>query len=273
MSSQTNWILFIFLLLLAGCYEQKEGCLDPNALNFDVSADKDCCCTYPNLKLLVNYKANDSTSFSYVNYYTDAGGHVYKINSFSFFLTHLEVQDDSDMWIDVKDSSEYWIYGGANEPEKVLVSENVSLIKHDVLSYDLGSIKGGGIFRKVSLGIGLDSLQERVIPDSLSENHPLGLGVETMWRAPKTYLQQRWIVVTDTSAANYKIDTFEVMGERKGVDMVYNPSYLLSKGTDYKMKIAINITKWLETVDWHAPKSEISQELVNNSSSALSLVQ
>ncbi len=41
--------------LLLGCYQAKEGCLDNRALNYDVSADRNCCCRYPELIVRTNW--------------------------------------------------------------------------------------------------------------------------------------------------------------------------------------------------------------------------
>jgi hypothetical protein len=58
--------LFSLLILLNSCYEDKTGCLDKLASNYDVSADIPCednCCTYPklNLKFTHSFKNGNLT--------------------------------------------------------------------------------------------------------------------------------------------------------------------------------------------------------------------
>ncbi len=52
------------VFFLAGCYEPKEGCLDPQAVNYDVTADEACadCCTWPSLRLSVKHAMLRRTS-------------------------------------------------------------------------------------------------------------------------------------------------------------------------------------------------------------------
>lgn len=271
--NKAQWVMLLVVFLFAGCYNEKEGCLDPVALNFDVSADKDCCCTYPKLKLKVNYTVNDTTSFSKLSYFEDVGGQVYKIESFAFFLSHVEMKGGAGEWIDGEDSSEQWVFDMQGMPQKVAVSSNVVLIEDTKLTYDFGKFADYGSYDSVRFVIGMDDLQKTVIPDSLPEGHALGFGVDSMWVSPKVYLQQKWIVVTDTSVMNYKVDTFLVSGENVAFDLVYTPSVLLPKGEDYELKIKVNIVKWLKGIDWQGDLDEISSKLGSNSTNAISLVQ
>jgi len=265
-------MLLLAVLAVVGCYEEKEGCLDATALNFDVSADKDCCCEYPKLILKVNYKKNDTTSFSKLEYLGDAG-HVYKVESFAFFLSHVEVKGQSGAWVDVDDSTEYWIFDAQDAPEKGIVSNNVVLVEDNVLKYDFGDFADFGSYDSVRFDIGMDGLQESVIPDSLSKEHALGVGKDSMWVSPKVYLQQKWVIVTDTSAANYKVDTFFVQGANVPLNLAYGSGHLVPKGKNYELKIDVNILKWLEGVSWQADKAIILDKLYHNSANAVSLVQ
>lgn len=267
----SHWFFLLILVGLLGCYDEKEGCLDPNALNFDVSADKDCCCEYPSLKLNVSFMQNDTTSFSYQRFYTDeVGADVYQIKSFSFYLSHVEVKPEGGDWLDVVDSTEYWLYG-VGGVARGDVSNNVLLVEHNRLKYDLGRISYPGPFTGVRFQLGLDETQKQVIPDSLS-NHPLSIGADSMWVSSGVYLQQKWVVVTDTSADSYTVDTFRVVGN-VGVDLDYTSAFILPRGKDYEVRLAINIPDWLKGVDWQANKETILEKLSSNSASALSLVQ
>ncbi len=269
--NKIQWLLLTILLVVVGCYDEQEGCLDPTALNFDVSADKDCCCEYPKLKLKVNYKKDDSTSFSKLEYF-EAAGHVFKIESFAFFLSHVEVKGTGD-WVDAEGSTEHWVYDAQDAPQKAMVSSNVILVEDNVLKYDFGDFVDFGAYDSVHLVIGMDALQRTVIPDSLPKEHALGISKDSMWVSPKVYLQQKWVIVTDTSKANYKVDTFVVNGANIALNLAYAPAFSVPKGTDYELNLAINIQKWLKDIDWQGDKGEISNKLRNNSKLAISLVQ
>ena len=269
----TQWVLLLVVLLMSGCYDEKEGCLDPTALNFDVSADKGCCCEYPKLKLKLKYLENDSTSFSKLNYFKDVGGDVYQIASFSFFISHLEVKEVGGDWIDAEDSTAHWVYGAQGTPEDVLMSSNVVLVKSNLLDYDFGDFVDFGSFDSVRFEIGMDELQKTVIPDSLPKGHALAVGDDSMWVSPKVFLQQKWVIVTDTTLANYQLDTFKVSAPNIPITLGYTVPFVVQKGKDYKLELAITVPKWLDSIDWQGDRAQIIDKLGENSVFAISLVQ
>ncbi|MEO0341309.1 MAG: hypothetical protein AAF242_19125, partial [Bacteroidota bacterium] len=58
-SRSLGLILFAVFALLQACFEGDEACLDPNALNYDVTGDDNCgtaCCNYPSLSLAFLHK-------------------------------------------------------------------------------------------------------------------------------------------------------------------------------------------------------------------------
>ena len=268
---KARWILLLMVLSLVGCYDETEGCLDPAAINFDVSADKDCCCEYPKLKLTVGYKENDSTSFQKMHYFEDLGDDVYKIESFAFFLSHLEVKGEPGIWVDVADSTEYWVYDVLGMPEKAFVSNNAILVQNNVLKYDFGGFGDFGSFDSVRFKIGLDEQQQLIIPDSLPSEHVFGIGQDSMWVGPKEYLQQKWVIQTDT--ANYTVDTFSISGEILPLDLGYTSAFFVAKGKDYNLELDVTIPTWLKGIDWQWDKAKILDTLRNNSKFAISLVQ
>ena len=63
---------FFLTFLLSGCYEDRKGCLDLRATNFDIDADRECdgCCVYPQLRLVFEHKLSpDSTANLTYNMY------------------------------------------------------------------------------------------------------------------------------------------------------------------------------------------------------------
>lgn len=82
---------FMMVLLISACYEPQEGCLDPNAVNYDVEADINANCTYPALSIAFGHNWGDTT-FSYDATYLDENGEDYQIRFMGFFLRDFEVK-------------------------------------------------------------------------------------------------------------------------------------------------------------------------------------
>ena len=80
--------LFITLLLLTSCYEDRIACLDPDASNYDLQADEACpddCCTYPNFTVELT-RSFGERAFSLDSTYTDGAGNRFKIQRLRFYL-------------------------------------------------------------------------------------------------------------------------------------------------------------------------------------------
>lgn len=79
------------LLLASGCYEDRLGCLDPDATDFDERADQTCpddCCTYPALSLDVERMWGDTTLASQT-LLVDGANNAFEVTRFRYYLSDL----------------------------------------------------------------------------------------------------------------------------------------------------------------------------------------
>lgn len=87
-------LLFLCLLLvLPSCYEDRIGCLDPDAANFDERADEACpddCCAYPTLSLDVSRVWGD-TSLASLDVLIDGAGNAFTLTQFRFYFSEVAV--------------------------------------------------------------------------------------------------------------------------------------------------------------------------------------
>ncbi len=86
-------ILCCLLLVLSSCYEDRIGCLDPDATNFDERADEACpdgCCTFPQLSLDVDRIWGDTTLAS-LDTLVDGVGNAFALTRLRFYLSELQV--------------------------------------------------------------------------------------------------------------------------------------------------------------------------------------
>lgn len=108
--SLNKWmILLCFVLLTTNwhCGKQNEGCTDPAARNFDVSADKNCCCQYPVLQLTYQYSYLNRNLKGGIAGDTllDAGNHPFTVlnaqlllSGFSFISGTETLKTDKRFW-------------------------------------------------------------------------------------------------------------------------------------------------------------------------------
>jgi hypothetical protein len=76
---------------IGACYEPRIGCLDPNATNFDVSADQDTGkCVYPLMVLKISH-LHDGVGLNTDSFYINANNQKYKIREFAYYLSGFTV--------------------------------------------------------------------------------------------------------------------------------------------------------------------------------------
>ena len=80
------------VLSLTSCYEDRVGCLDPDAANYELRADEACpdCCTYPELSIRMIPVWND-TAIVGGDTYEDGAGNTFQLVDFRYYLGDLEL--------------------------------------------------------------------------------------------------------------------------------------------------------------------------------------
>lgn len=129
-------IICILGLLLQGCIIREEGCLDPNAFNYDISADQSCmdCCTYPDL--LINWTPKwNGLNFSTSDTLIDAAGHSYKITDIRILLQNWRWYDLNG--IEYKVEPEFWPCGDS----EIEVTPDFMEIVPTNFTYRVGDVK------------------------------------------------------------------------------------------------------------------------------------
>lgn len=85
-------LLILLLPLLTACYEDRAGCLDPDAANYDLVADEDCpaCCAYPALSVRLTTVWGEDP-FVAGDTYTDGAGNDFQVVAFRYYLGDLRL--------------------------------------------------------------------------------------------------------------------------------------------------------------------------------------
>jgi len=90
------FFLFLILIFLSSCYEPIDGCVDILSTNYQLDADSECddCCTFPNLRIRLNYTFGEE-NFNRFSYYNFGGTDSLRILNSHFFMYNPYLIQDS----------------------------------------------------------------------------------------------------------------------------------------------------------------------------------
>lgn len=156
----------VAILFLESCYNPQEGCLDTQASNYAIIADRSCedCCQYPELMIKMVHMMQDS-SFDATDTFVNQMGQRYSIQDVRFYLAGFILkQQDTELKV-----------------RETLTPSNANLdITDDVVlwrSVDdkavIGTVKAHGFFQGLSFNVGIDSVMLNSIYDNIQSGHPL----------------------------------------------------------------------------------------------------
>lgn len=261
-------LLFIFLVLLLACKEPVEGCLDVDAVNYDVSADDPCadCCTYPSLELQINHQF-DTLFFSYDSTYNFAGftGQFEKV---VFYLSDFRLTNGATSLEVVETIDLEQIDGGAItvKDDFVLLSPGRSI------RYDLGEIRGGsGTYEMLEFKVGLIETVATTDAEFVDEDHPLSFGIDTLWTNPGGYIFNQVRVIPDTFNRE-NVRTVNLRGAANLVQLMLPFEQIVSRGTEISIPLRVDYNKWFSGIDFVGNSDgEIVESIVNNTPDAFSI--
>ena len=158
--------IILALLFLESCYSPQDGCLDTQASNYAINADRSCenCCQYPELVFKMVHTMQDS-SFDATDTFVNNLGQRYSILDVRFYLSgFLLKQQASDLKV-----------------REVITPSNTNLdITDDVVlwrSVDdeavIGTVKAHGLFKGLYFNVGIDSAMLLNNYDNIQAGHPL----------------------------------------------------------------------------------------------------
>jgi hypothetical protein len=154
---------------MIGCVESEEGCLDPEASNFDPDADEDCCCTYPQLTLNWEYRQADTLFFAGDT--IDLGtGQVVQLIDFSIIGGHVDLLIPNGR-VSVAEEIAVSAFSGSEVLTEEL-GDDVFLLNPTRFTQTIGGYRYSGLIDGLSLSL-FPQEWKTVLPSSISDgSHP-----------------------------------------------------------------------------------------------------
>lgn len=269
-------LLFFLLLcacITAGCFEAKEGCLDIEAANFDASADKTCCCTYPNLVVKCSHVYDTLTYLENTVYANDFG--VFRIRNIVFYLSDFELTQNG-VANTVSDSIGFSIFGtNAADTTTQVITDDFILIRRTTLEASVGTFRPNGYFDGIKFRFGLSPESNKIIPSKAPANHALKPQPENLWQnRTDGFVFARVVVAADTTAtAQPDTILFTASDFPNTFFQQTNANFFHKTGYDFKLTLQVDYKKLFEGVDWSATLPEQKVKIRDNFSHVFSVSQ
>jgi hypothetical protein len=262
-------LLFLLpiIFLFSNCREKIQGCLDPEASNFDPSADETCCCEYPQFSIRFSYNNydTDTTAFALNQVYNDNGNNAYYINNINLYLSDFELIKIDNSVLRISDSLDIILQNGtlAN------IIDDIIILKSNTFKYDIGTTTTSGDFVKIRFKVGLNDLVNQTNPEEISITH--ALSKDKNLYAANGYIFNKIDIVTDTSATDV-ITNFEVTTPFVEIELTHN--FSIYAGFNTQLKINADLKKLLAAVNFQTDDvSTIQSKIVMNTSNIFTIVE
>ncbi len=264
------WSAFLLLGLLPSCYEPESGCLDNEALNYSLDADRSCsdCCEYPSLRLDVQHRFTRDSLVQGIlpsnTVHIDDFDQAFRFKSIRFFLNKLHLLDASGNPLMVEEELPLVVIEGSRIRLDT-VEDNFALVDVSNLSdYTIGTIRGGGQFNGLSFDLGLTDPASKADIDEVPVDHPLD--------APELYLSDeegyvffKMELYRDTTQATLDSVSVQIDRTTSLPDFNFPIDFFLNPGFNSEVVLRINYADLLAGVNVRTDSAEeMYQKIVNN---------
>lgn len=250
----------LLMLIFGACYSPQEGCLDPEAENYTLTADEPCCCDYPDRGLILELRW-DSLSFRVNRDYENAFGDTFRITTLRYAAHGF-----------------HWYYGADNEQvEERLAGRDPSsgtpvsypddwvLIETGVSSVTAGTVRRYGTVDsfRMYLGWGADDPQELALrPPS---RHPLDTVSSPLYdRAGQAWYALAMTVIYGNGSRDTALFRIPVLE----IPVTLDAPFFQGQGKDHSLRLQVDIKNWFHDVDWGLPETEVNEAIVGRMSSS-----
>ena len=251
-----SWVIIV-LFSFCACYDQVEGCLDPEATNFNPEADDSCCCMYPELLLDVLY-TYDSLEFFERNRYAHAVHDSIVVLDFGIIMKNFQLRSASQDY-SITDSTEFWIADGMDSSRQFR-SDDLILFG-DRFNYVVGQLIPALTFESLSFTTGVGSELNDVLPNTLT-SHPLAtLSQKGHWTEGQGFSDAFIHVAIGEDLQDTIYWTSGVNGFEAGMSL--SGQFDKAIGSDLTIAMELDMKCLINDVDFLADPNVVTTELLN----------
>ncbi len=246
-------IFLSFALGLGSCYEQREGCLDALASNFEIDADVNCCCEYPALTFTLKH-LYDTINFDLNRVYYNQRGQGFTPLQIDFYFSDVMVAQGSD-WITVDEMIDI------NQGSMIVPQpDDVTHLSRSGFEFPVGDFLAAGDFHAVRFSVGLNPPEIEAQSTMFEEDsHPLDTTGNSLWNDDLGYLQYHLQMVADTM----RRDTLLLRAAASpSIPIELSIDLNKSRGSKLSIPLAIDYREWFADIDFESDDEETMRQKI-----------
>ncbi len=263
-------LLGLLSLLFSNCYKPVSGCLEIEATNFQATADENCCCEYPKLKISVEQNF-DSLVYIPDRKYQLENGEWIKIKAITFYLSDFQLIKNGETF---EPTDTVHLKTFPNGVENVFKND-FSIVRRTPSVFSLGEFLPDGKFSTVNFRIGLTDAANKVKPTEASKTHPLFTQSEKMWEnETEGYRFLRMEFARDTFSATLPDTIFWTKKDLPISPLTFAGDFNHQVGHDFELILKVDFAEWFAGVKLSDNDNlQLKSKIVSNLPSSFSVSQ
>ena len=276
-----NLFLIPIYFLLFSCFEPEEGCLDIEANNFQLAADRDCSkdasdncfCTYPSVSLKITH-VFDKIDFSPNQIYRTNSGEYIRIQDIQFYMSDIQLVLEDNSIVQTLDTITLTVQENGQLQNQVLLDDFHLVNSTTQTINSLVTTNQSGTFSQLQFSIGVKSPANTTNPDQLNQSTHV-LSIDSMYIEQEGYIFNRISIQPDTSSAETWLFQFTQADSLSRItcDIPHLPQK--QQGKDISIEtLQINHAKWFDGINFaENSQSDIRRKIVTNTTNVFTILQ
>ena len=279
--SMNNLIILFLILSLSACYEEREGCLDIEATNYDFSADVNVTddCQYPSLRLVINHRYSINTDSTVAfrlqdSVYLDQNGNPFTVDDLRFYISNLQlVKSDGTIF-------------GVEEDLTIYTTETGDTLQQDIednfaiaspafsQTYTIGTLRESFTLSTIKFTVGVESPANEADAGLMPSSHPLSLQDSSLYfSADSGYVFNYISLFRDTTATDTIPEIIRIGTSSNLAFFAFDTQSIKNNGVDFTITLQVDYKKWFETINVTSDSNEmLIEKIVSSLAESFTLV-
>lgn len=258
-SLNTLLLAVVIIIWFGACYQNKQGCLDNYATNYDFAADEVCeeaCCVYPDLKLSITHVFNGLPFIMKDTFVNNLGASFLVINQ-KIYFSDITLFSEREK-INLQKSENITLKDGSN----IELESNYKLLRDVLPITTLNQIKAVDSIKRIKFNVGLtDYLNQNINPNTVSTSSDLSISAGMVDDNNKYYSYLAKVVCGSDLKDTLDIFTYSSIPFEKAL----NPSLKQIPGKEVAIGFKMNYFNLFKDIDFKsADKATINAKLEEN---------